>query len=131
MAKAKRAGKSYKTYYSTYKSTSRWAANRKRRLERAQKLQPNNEQITAAIKNIRYRRRTPQSTPWSHQNIYHASLFKQFGAPAPILMFSTSNNKKQPAGLQLPLATGKSSDRVSFSLAARAHDGRGNRVVWK
>jgi hypothetical protein len=130
VAKAKRAGKSYKAYYSLYKSTNRWSVNRKRRLEKLQKLQPNNAQIPLAIKAMRYRRRTPTSNSWSHQSIYYANLFKQFGAPAPLSMFSTGSNQKHPHGLQLPLAEGKSSDRVSFSLGARAHDGRGNRI-WK
>jgi hypothetical protein len=130
MAKAKRASKSYSSYYSQYKSTSRWSANRKRKLERQLKLQPNNsEQIKAAILNIKYRRHTPKTTPWSHQNIQFAKLFKEFTGHAPLALFS-NNQKLQQQALQLAPVQKSGNDRVLFSLAARAHDGRGNRI-WK
>jgi len=134
MAKSKRAGKSYQAYYSLYKGTNRWSINRKRKLERALKAQPTNTQVEAALKNIRYRRRTPASTSWSHQSVYYASLFKSFGCKAPLEMFSVNRNQKAPQGLGLPPATSKGSDRVSFSIANRMHDKYGNsisKLVWK
>lgn len=130
---AKTASKSKTAYLSQYKSTSRWASNRKRKLERQLKLQPNNaEQIKRAIGNISYRRKTPTTAMWSHGNIRIATVFKQFSGRAPLDLFS-SNPKTQAAALQyydpkrefFNMPEGK----VSFSLAARAHDKQG-KLVW-
>lgn len=130
---AKTTSKSKQSYYTQYKSTSRWAANRKRKLERQLKLQPGNEeQIKKAIGNIAYRRATPKGRVWAHSHRRIAQLFKMFAGKASIDLFS-SNPKVQSAALQYinpnrvfhNLPEGK----VSFSLAARAHDKWGN-LVW-
>jgi len=130
---AKTSSKSKTSYYSQYKTTSKWAANRKRKLERQLKLQPGNaEQIKAAIGNISYRRGTPKNPVWSHGNRRIATLFKEFAGYAPVDLFS-SNPKVQAQALQrfnperkfVNLPDGK----VSFSLAARAHDKQG-KLVW-
>lgn len=130
---AKTASKSKQAYFTQYKSSSRWAANRKRKLERQLKLQPGNaEQIKSAIGRISYRRGTPKAPQWSHNAIRIAKLFKYFTGQAPIALFS-SNPKLQAAALQYHnpsrvfdnLPEGK----VSFSLAARAHDKQG-KLVW-
>lgn len=131
MAKAKRASKSYASYYAQYKSTQRWRTNRERRLKQLLKSQPNNQQIVQALKDVKYRRCTPKSEFWSRGNIYMAQLFKQFTGRAPLALFS-SNQKTVQQALQtaVPLASKPGSDRVSFSLAARAHDGHGS-PIWK
>lgn len=130
---AKTTSKSKTSYYSQYKTNSRWASNRKKKLERQLKLQPGNaEQIKAAIGNISYRRATPKSSVWSHGNRRIAQLFKEFAGYAPVELFS-SNPKIQAQALQnlnperkfVSVPEGK----VSFSLAARAHDKQGN-LVW-
>lgn len=130
---AKTVSKSKQAYYSNYKSSSRWASNRKRKLERQLKLQPSNEaQIKTAIGNISYRRGTPTNRVWSHSNIRIAQLFKEFSGRASQELFS-SNPKTQAQALQAintrrqynNLPEGK----VSFSLGARAHDSLG-RLVW-
>lgn len=129
---AKTSSKSKTAYYSQYKTASRWAANRKRKLERQLKLQPGNtEQITKAIGNISYRRGTPKNPVWSHSNRRIAVLFKYFSGRAPVELFS-SNPKVQAQALQsfnparefYNLPQGK----VDFSLAARAHNKQGTRV---
>lgn len=125
--------KSKQAYSALYKSTTRWATNRKIKLTRLLKQQPNNEQIKDALANIKYRRQTPSTkTVWTHGNIRLAKLFKEFTGRASADLFS-SNPKVQSAALayrpdgdKLKTIEGK----VSFSLGARAHDSKGN-LVWK
>jgi hypothetical protein len=125
--------KSKQAYSALYKSSTRWATNRKIKLTRVLKQQPNNEQIKDALANIKYRRHTPNSkTVWSHDNIRIAKLFKEFTGRASADLFS-SNPKVQAAALayrpdenKLKVIEGK----VNFSLGARAHDSKGN-LVWK
>ena len=61
-----------------YKSSRRWESNRKRKLERTLKAQPNNEQVKAALKSMVYRRKTPKTQEWSASWIRTAQLIKQF-----------------------------------------------------
>ena len=130
---AKTASKSKQAYFTQYKNTSRWAANRKRKLERQLKLQPGNEeQIKKAIGNIAYRRATPKGRVWAHSHRRIAKLFKEFAGYAPVTLFS-SNPKVQSMALQhfnperkfVGLPEGK----VNFSIGARAHDKQG-KLVW-
>ena len=125
--------KSKQAYSALYKSSTRWATNRKIKLTRLLKQQPNNEQIKDALANIKYRRHTPISkTVWSHGNIRIAKLFKEFTGRASADLFS-SNPKVQAGAItyrpdwdRVKVIEGK----VSFSLGARAHDAKGN-LVWK
>jgi len=130
---AKTASKSKQAYFALYKSSSRWAANRKRKLERQLKLQPGNEaQIQKAIGNITYRRATPKNRNWAHSHRRIAQLFKHFSGRGSIDLFS-SNPKVQSAALQYynpeRVFANLPEGKVSFSLAARAHDKWGN-AVW-
>lgn len=130
---AKTSSKSKTSYYSQYKTSSRWASNRKRKLERQLKLQPGNEQqIKAAIGRISYRRGTPKNPVWSHSARRIAGLFKSFTGYASINLFS-SNPKVQAQALQRFALERKFHNlpdgKVSFSLAARAHDKQG-KLVW-
>jgi hypothetical protein len=125
--------KSKQAYSALYKSSTRWATNRKIKLTRLLKQQPNNEQIKDALANIKYRRHTPATkTVWSHSNIRLAKLFKEFTGRASADLFS-SNPKVQAGALayrrdwdKVRVIEGK----VNFSLGARAHDSKGN-LVWK
>lgn len=63
MAAGKRS-KSAEAYSARYK-TSGFAANRKKKLNRLLKQQPNNEQIKLALLDIHYRRKTPNTKAWS------------------------------------------------------------------
>lgn len=129
---AKSTSKSKQASSSAYASSSRWHSNRMRKLKRQLKLQPGNaQQIETAMGNISYRRGKPVSTQWSHGNIRLAQLFKYFAGAAPKELFS-ANPKVQQAALQALNARkleGKFDAKVSFSLAARAHDKAG-RLVW-
>jgi hypothetical protein len=126
------ASKSKTSHYSNYKSSSRWQSNRKRKLLKQLKLQPNNEQLKDALVNIKYRRKTPgQKAMWSKTNIQIAKLFKLFTGAANIDLFS-SNPKTQAFALMQKTDNKhgvKVDGKVSFSLGARAHDTRG-RLVW-
>jgi hypothetical protein len=125
--------KSRQNYATLYKSSTRWATNRKIKLTRALKQQPNNEQIKEALANIKYRRHTPNGkSVWSHDNIRIAKLFKEFTGHASADLFS-SNPKVQSAALAYRPNTEKLKvidGKVSFSLGARAHDSKGN-LIWK
>lgn len=113
------------------KSAGTMEANRKRKLLKLLKQQPNNEQIKDALTNIKYRRKTPKNKEWSKTDIQTAKLFKLFTGRADWDLFS-SNPKVQAAAIAMHsqkdfrnLPEGK----VSFSLGARAHDKYGN-LVW-
>lgn len=129
---AKTISKSKQAYYTQYKSSSRWATNRKKKLERVKKQQPNNQQIDKAIGNISYRRGTPKTQVWSHSAIRIAKLFKEFTGRAPVELFS-SNPTVQARAIQSfdpnRVFVGVPEGKVNFSLAARAHDKQG-RLVW-
>ncbi len=130
MAKAKRAGNSYKGYYASYKTSSRWRTNRERRLKKLLALQPDNQEIATAIKNISYRRKNPTSTIWNKTNIRIAQLFKLFCGKAPHALFS-SNAKTQSDALsiRMQVAFTPPPGKVDFSLGYRAHDKWGS-LVW-
>jgi hypothetical protein len=113
------------------KSAGTMEANRKQKLLKLLKQQPNNEQIKDALVNIKYRRKTPKNKEWSKTDIQTAKLFKLFTGRADWDLFS-SNPKVQAAAIAMHskkdfrnLPEGK----VSFSLGARAHDKYGN-LVW-
>lgn len=73
-----KTSKSQTNYYALYKTTRKWEANRKRRLEKTLKAQPNNKQVQAALKSIVYRRRTPTNRVWSATWIRVAKIIKEF-----------------------------------------------------
>ena len=128
---AKSTSKSKQGYYSAYKANNRWKANRERKLKKLMSLYPNNLQLSEALKNIRYRRKTPGTTgQWSKTNIQVAKLFKLFTGKASHDLFS-SNDKVRAAAVYLQgnRQTTASDGRVSFQLGARAHDKFGN-LTW-
>lgn len=101
---------------------ARTQANRKRRLERTAKAQPNNTQVQDALGTPGKARKTPVTPQWSHTAIRLAKLFKEFTGRAPKELFS-SNPKIVQSALTTPstkqfvnLPQGK----VDFSIGARA-----------
>ena len=110
---------------------SRTEANRKRRLERQLKLQPNNKQVEAALKSTKSRRKASVKRVWSHSARALAQLFKEFSGSAPVALFST-NQKIQQDALMVRRDSTKykvPEGKVNFSLGARAHDSKGN-LIW-
>lgn len=96
-----KTSKSQEGYYSRYKSNKTWEVNRKRRLERVIREQPNNEQAKAALKGMVYRRKKPVTRVWSASWIKMAKLFKQVtGRFDPNIM--SANPEVSKAALQKP-----------------------------
>ena len=100
----------------------RTQANRKRRLQRTLKAQPNNVQVQTALLEVGSKRKAPTNPQWSHSAIRLAKLFKEFTGRAPKELFS-SNPKVAQAAMTVPstkefvnLPKGK----VDFSIGARA-----------
>lgn len=86
---------------SSYKANKRWETNRKARLERTIKAQPNNEQAKLALKGMVYRRKTPTTRVWSASWIRVAKIFKEFtGRFDPAIM--SSNPEVAKAALARP-----------------------------
>lgn len=98
--------------------------NRKRKLLKQIKLQPNNANLPLALGNIHYRRKKPNKPMWSHGNIRLAKLWKLFNGRVDPDMFS-SNPKVSAQAIAKPstkqfnhlMPQGK----VDFSLGARAY----------
>lgn len=120
----KAGGKSKVAQAASYKANKRWETNRKRRLERTLKEQPNNQQVKDALKAMVYRRKTPNVREWSASWIAKAKIIKMFtGAFDRTIM--SSNLDIARAALQrpgpksiMPIAF-PLSDKNFFSLQAR------------
>lgn len=74
----KSRSKTAENYSAQYKSSKKWETNRKRKLERTLKEQPENQQVKDALKSMVYRRKTPTTRQWSASWIHTAKLFKMF-----------------------------------------------------
>lgn len=107
---------------------SRTQANRKRRLERTLRAQPNNKQVQNALLEVGTKRKAPTSPQWSHTAIRLAKLFKEFTGRAPKELFS-SNPKVQQAAMSVPntrVFVNLPQGKVDFSIAARAFIRKGS-----
>lgn len=109
----------------SYKASKRWESNRKRKLLRALKRSPGNaEQITAALQNIHYRRKTPVTPFWSATRRAMAQMFKQMQGRVNMDMFSNNDKVSGPAimmrGKYKPQKFQGFSENTMFSLGARA-----------
>ena len=121
----KSRSKTAENYFAQYKASRKWEANRKRKLERALKAQPNNEQVTRALKNIVYRRKTPKTREWSASWIKVAKLFKEFtGKFDRSIMSSNSKVAFEAMGLSskfIPFTMPVGRDKSMFSIMSRAN----------
>ena len=100
----------------------RTQANRKRRLERTLKAQPNNVQVQNALLEVGSKRKAPNNPQWSHSAIRLAKLFKEFTGRAPKELFS-SNPKVVQAAMTTPsnkVFVNLPQGKVDFSIGARA-----------
>lgn len=127
---AKTRGPSAKAYYAAYKSQNRFATNRKRKLERLLKQHPNNKQIAEALKNIKYRRKTPGTSTWLSSMRKTAGLFKEFTGKMNMNVFNTNPDVRVQAVSALKSNKTATQEKVSFKLGDRAHDKNGA-LVWK
>lgn len=112
-------------------AVARTQANRKRRLLKTQKQQPNNKQIEQALLQDKAPRKAPKTPQWSHSMIYLAKLYKEFGSPANKELFS--NNPKVQQAAQLTYGSKSTRQfnnlpqgRVDYSIAARLNIRQGN-----
>lgn len=131
----KRSSASDKAQHASYKTEMRWAKNRKIKLERALKKNPQNLEIAAAIKNVSYRRATPTTKEWSHSNKAFAQVVKNFCGKCDKNIFS--GNKDLIAGAWAGI-NAKMRSRINtnthsrkehiFSIKNRAHN-KGE-LVW-
>lgn len=119
---AKTSSKSKQAYYAQYKITRRWESNRKRRLLKALKEQPNNEQIKVALQMIGYRRKTPITRVWSAQWVQTAMLFKRAEGRFDPQIMSNNVEAAKAALNKTPVQLHKQkhvSDKDFFSIATR------------
>jgi hypothetical protein len=123
---AKSSSKSKQAQYQLYQTQTRWKTNRERKLLRALEQHPNNKQIEAALKNIKYRRKTPKTQVWTKTKIRMAQLFRQVCGSCPTAIFS-SNQKvadQTLASLRTQFDPKTLGDlKVSFKLGDRLHGG--------
>lgn len=131
----KRTSASDKAHHITYKTQKIWERNRKRKLERALKRNPENKQITVALSAISYRRGTPKNPHWNATDIKMALLVKQvagfcnkdiFHANKDLrnVAWASINSKKAKSGITSTFSTVKN----LFSLKTRAHTG--GVLIW-
>lgn len=100
----------------------RTQANRKRKLQKQLKLQPNNTQVQNALLELGTKRKAPTNPQWSHSAIRLAKLFKEFTGRAPKELFS-SNPKVVQSALTTPsnkVFVNLPQGKVDFSIGARA-----------
>lgn len=123
MAKGKRTGKGHELRYNAYKMSKTYETNRRKRLERALKRNPENKQIEEALKSIVYRRSTPNEKQWGSTKRRTAELFKLFTGAVNMEIF---HNNEKISSLAL-LAAGPKSAKIEtqydfrrmFSIGAR------------
>lgn len=120
----KAGGKSKVAQAASYKLNKRWETNRKRRLERTLKEQPNNEQVKLALKSIVYRRKTPKTQEWSASWVAVAKIIKLFtGRFDRAIMSSNLDNARaalqRPGPLSILPSEFPMASKNFFSLAAR------------
>lgn len=97
MAKGKRVGAGHKARYTAYKNGKTYETNRRKTLERAKKKNPENEQIAVALKDIHYRRKTPNTRLFAGSKRAVAQLFKLFKGSFDAAVFSTNDKVSAPA----------------------------------
>jgi hypothetical protein len=79
--------------YKAYQASGRMMANRKKKLERALKRNPENTQIETALKTIGYRRKTPKTSVWSKQSKAWAKMQKDFAKPSAVVIPKVSEKE--------------------------------------
>lgn len=90
--------KSRESYSALYKSSKRETTNRKKKLLKLAKLQPNNEQITKALLDLDKPHRVAPKVPhWSASMIATAKLVKEFAGKVHKDYFSPDEKKRAEA----------------------------------
>lgn len=118
-----------------YQYVTRYEQNKKKKLERLIKLQPNNKQLESALKNIRYKRKATKVPFWSSSRKRMAYLYMAFAGKVNLDIFNNNDKISGPALFTKgPHSEYKQKDDTSefkmFRLSERARDKYGN-LVWK
>jgi hypothetical protein len=129
-----KTSKNKEAYYARYASAKLQASNRKEKLLRLQKEQPNNKQIESALLDIHYRRHTPKVPYWSHSMIATAKLVKKFTGKFDKGIFSSDikvnsaaiRTRNEEVFKQFKMPTMNKDSQ--FSIKERAHSQNGMRV---
>lgn len=121
---ASKTSKGQEGYYARYKSGGVHAKNRKIKLARQLKLQPENVQVQNAIKDINYRRKTPGANTWSHSGIALAKVFKEFCGHFDKNILSTNPKMAGEALQKLP------TNKADFSLPSKVLASISNRHMF-
>ena len=123
----KRTSASDKAHAMIYKTQQIWSKNRKLKLERALKRNPENTQISEALKNIQYRRKTPSTQEWSASSKAMAQLVKLFTGFCDKNIFHANKDLREAAYQAIKAKQPKIEHSLSqntkgmFSIKARAH----------
>lgn len=136
MSNQSKKGTGREGYFAKYKSNKVYEANKKRKLERALKRNPNNEQIKQALKDIGFKRKKPKTPTWSPTQVRLVELIVSFTGKFDKNVFSSDVEAQIAAAhvrnehlFSKSKPTSAKASKSMFSLAARAHDGKGN-LVW-
>lgn len=121
---ATKSSKTAENRFAQYKANKTWEKNRKARLERTIRNQPNNEQAKAALKGMVYRRKTPGPHTWSASEKRAAQLYRSIAGTFSRDIFHSDPKVSQPALLKpnpVPRAKQRAEVKVSsfFALGAR------------
>jgi hypothetical protein len=95
-----KASKSQEAYYSKYKTL--YPENRKRKLQRVLKAQPDNEQVKMALKDIHYRRKTPNSVVWSSSSRRMAQMLRDWTGYFDMAILNSNPKVSSDAMQKLP-----------------------------
>lgn len=134
MSNQNKKGGSRESYFASYKTSKKYESNRLAKLMRLAKEQPNNEQIKKAIDNIRPRRTTPKTEQWTPTQVAIAKLVKYFTGKfdrnwfSPDMETQVAATRARNHNLFKVKPPTESSRLSPYSIGARAHDGRGNKV---
>lgn len=128
MAKSKRGGAAHRAYYAKYKNGNIHDKNAMSRLKRALRRNPENEQITLAMGNIRRSRHTPKTPFWTSTRIREAFLYKLFTGYVNQDIFSNNGKVSAPARMTHGPKSAKITDKKLF--ATNSMFSLGSRVRW-
>lgn len=126
-----KTSKGKENYYARYKSMGVQAKNRKIKLERALRKDPENEQIKLALKDIRYRRGTPSNPIWSASAIRMAKIFKEFCGHFSADILSSNPKTAAEAIRALPSRTANwTLSKRETSASRKMHESMQNKAMF-
>lgn len=123
----KSGGQSKTGQAASYKNNRTWERNRLRKLRRALRSHPDNQQIVTAMKGVVYRRHTPKVPYWTHTMIRTAVLFKTFSGHFNTDIFSTNEKIAGSTAIghrmKWEWKSSPVNEKTMFSFGTRMHSG--------